>query len=71
LLTLTLLGITSGCAGFRGATRVTVIDSSADWVKLGPGVKGQVYLWDHAAKAWSLQSKTMVLPEGWVAGPDK
>lgn len=50
-------------------TRVAVIDSRSDWVKLGPDVKGHVYTWDDKAKAWVLQKKAVRLPEGWVAGP--
>ena len=66
-LTLLLLLGMSGC----GTTRVVVIDSKADWVKLGPDVQGRVYLWNQTAKAWSLTDKKMALPEGWMAGPAK
>ena len=55
----------SGCS----TTRVIVIDRQSDWVKLGPDVRGHVYFWDHAAKAWSLTTTETKLPEGWVAGP--
>lgn len=67
LLTLLLLLGMSGC----GTTRVVVVESNADWVKLGPDVSGHVYLWNHAAEAWSLSDKKVTLPEGWMAGPAK
>jgi hypothetical protein len=48
---------------------VTVIDRSSDWVKLGADVKGHVAIYNSTNHQWELQSKAMVLPEGWVAGP--
>lgn len=61
-----LLATATGCA----TSRVTVIDSTSDWVKIGPDVRGRVYVWDKKAKAWSLVKKPIQLPEGWVAGPE-
>jgi len=43
-----------------------VIDSHADVVRLGPGVRGKVYVWRDGA--WTLTGK-VTLPEGWYAGP--
>lgn len=54
----------TGC----GTNRATVIDSSADVVRLGPNVYGSVYVWNEATKAWTLTGK-IHLPEGWYAGP--
>jgi hypothetical protein len=58
------LGI--GCA----ARKAVVIDSGADWVKLGPDVSGHVYVYDSASKDWKLSPNKVTLPEGWVAGPE-
>ena len=51
----------SGCA-----TRVVVLDSQSDIVRLGRGVRGPVYIWQDGA--WKAAGKT-TLPEGWYAGP--
>lgn len=56
-----LLTFASGCA-----TRTVVIDASHDVVRIGPGVKGKVYVWRDGA--WTLTGK-VTLPEGWYAGP--
>lgn len=50
------------------ATRTVVLDSQADVVRIGPGVRGKVYVWDQNTKAWTLTGK-VTLPEGWYAGP--
>jgi hypothetical protein len=52
--------------GTSCATRTVVLDSSADIVRIGPNVTGQVYVWQ--AGEWKLSGKTK-LPEGWYAGP--
>ncbi len=62
-----LMASASGCAV---SSRVTVVDSNSDWVKLGPDVKGRVSIYNAETKKWELQSKPMLLPEGWVAGPE-
>ena len=49
-------------------TRTVILDSQADVVRLGPGVRGKVYVWDQNTKAWTLSGK-VTLPEGWYAGP--
>lgn len=48
------------------AARTVVLDSQADVVRLGPGVRGKVYVWQ--AGGWTLTRK-VTLPEGWYAGP--
>lgn len=48
------------------ATKTVVIDSRADVVRLGPDVRGSVYLWQ--AGQWVKTGKVH-LPEGWYAGP--
>jgi hypothetical protein len=48
------------------ATRTTVIDSRADVVRLGKGVRGEIYVWQDGE--WVKHGKT-TLPEGWFAGP--
>ena len=56
-----LLTCAAGCA-----TRAVVLDSQADVVRLGKGVRGQVYIWQDGC--WTLTGK-VTLPEGWYAGP--
>lgn len=52
------------------ATRTTVvIDSSSDIVRLGPDVRGHVYIWDTNTKTWALSTDKVTLPAGWYAGP--
>jgi hypothetical protein len=60
-LLLLMILLLAGCT-----TRVVVIDRSSDVVRLGKGVKGEIYVlrdgeWVSIGKA--------VLPEGWYAGP--
>jgi hypothetical protein len=60
-LLLSIILLLAGCT-----TRVVVIDRSSDVVRLGKGVKGEIYVlrdgeWVSIGKA--------VLPEGWYAGP--
>lgn len=55
------LGFVTGCA-----TRAVVIDPRVDVVRLGPDVRGSVYVWQNGQ--WVLTKKTQ-LPEGWYAGP--
>lgn len=45
---------------------MTVLDSKADVVRIGPGVRGKVYTWQNGA--WTDAGK-VTLPEGWYAGP--
>lgn len=43
-----------------------MIDPRADIVRLGPDVRGSVYVMQNGR--WTLTGKTR-LPEGWYAGP--
>jgi hypothetical protein len=47
-------------------TRAVIIDPRADVVRLGPGVRGPVYVFVDGR--WTLTRK-VTLPEGWFAGP--
>lgn len=49
------------------ATKVVVIDSSSDVVRLGNNVKGSVYIQQQDG-SWT-KCKSVHLPEGWYAGP--
>lgn len=51
----------NGCA-----TKTVVIDSQSDVVRLGPDVRGHVYLWQGGQ--W-VKSGKVTLPEGWFSGP--
>jgi len=62
-----LVAIVTGCAANRA---VTVVRSDADWVKIGPDVRGRVYIWDQKTETWTLSPNAVQLPEGWVAGPE-
>ena len=59
-----LIGMTlAGC----GTTRVVFVDTQADLVRLGPDVRGTVYVQKGGE---GIKSKNKVtLPEGWIAGP--
>lgn len=48
------------------ATKTVALDSQADVVRLGPDVRGKVFIWQNGA--WTLSGK-VTLPEGWYAGP--
>jgi hypothetical protein len=45
-----------------------IISKESDVVRLGPNVKGKVYVYDNATKSWTLVGPVK-LPEGWYAGP--
>lgn len=64
LMTCALGGIITWLTGC--ATKTIVIDSQADVVRLGPGVRGPVYVWRDGG--WRLTGR-VTLPEGWYAGP--
>jgi hypothetical protein len=57
-----MLTLLTGCA----TNRTVLIDSQSDVVRLGPGVRGRVYVWQDGG--WKLSGK-VTLPEGWYAGP--
>ena len=48
------------------ATRVVVVDSQSDVVRIGKGVVGSGYIWHNGQ--WELV-KSINYPEGWYAGP--
>jgi hypothetical protein len=66
LQTCALLGILISLLGCQTRTAV-VIDSTRDVVRLGPDVRGKVYVWQNGQ--WQLTGKRVKLPEGWYAGP--
>lgn len=43
-----------------------MINTESDVVRIGPNVRGKVYVWQD--NAWRLTGK-VTLPEGWYAGP--
>ena len=49
-----------------GSTRVVFIDTQAQMVRIGPDVKGRVYVLKDGE--WVLSKNKMHLPEGWYAG---
>lgn len=51
-----------GCA----TSRTVVIDATRDIVRLGPDVRGHVYV--YRAGQWQLTGDKVTLPEGWYAG---
>lgn len=56
-----VITLNSGCA-----TRVVVVDSQADVVRIGKDVVGSGYVWKDGQ--WELV-KSIKYPEGWYAGP--
>lgn len=56
-----LLGCATGCA-----SRVVVVDSNADVVRIGKGVSGEAYIF--RAGEW-VKVEKLKFPEGWFAGP--
>lgn len=57
-----LLICANGCV-----TRVVVLDSQSDVVRIGKGMRGEIYT-EQADGQWIKQGKA-TLPEGWYAGP--
>jgi hypothetical protein len=51
------------------ATKIVVIDSQSDIVRLGSDVRGHVYVWSAERRAWELSGNAITLPAGWYAGP--
>ena len=49
-----------------GSTRVVFVDTQAQMVRIGPDVKGKVYVLKNGE--WVLSKNKMHLPEGWYAG---
>ena len=47
--------------------KVVFIHPNDNLVRIGPNVKGRVYVWD--GDKWELSRNKVSLPEGWLAGP--
>jgi hypothetical protein len=45
-----------------------MLDTQADVVRLGKGVRGPVLVYNKEHEAWEAAGK-VTLPEGWYAGP--
>ena len=56
-----LLGLT-GCGG----SRVVFVPHDDGLVRLGPDVRGRVYVWN--GSMWELSANKVDLPEGWYTG---
>ena len=59
-----MLGLT-GC--LTSGKKAVFIQPSDNLVRIGPNVKGRVYVWD--GKQWELSRNKVTIPEGWMAGP--
>jgi hypothetical protein len=55
------------CATACGTTKVVFVDTQADLVRLGPDVRGTVYV--NRGGEWIKSKNKVTLPEGWIAGP--
>lgn len=62
LLLISTATILMGC----GSTKVVFVDTQAQMVRIGPNVKGKVYVLKNGD--WVLSKNNMHLPEGWYAG---
>ena len=62
LLLISAAVILMGC----GSTKVVFVDTQAQIVRIGPNVKGQVYVLKNGE--WVLSKNKLQLPEGWYAG---
>ncbi len=49
-----------------GSTKVVFVDTHAQMVRIGPDVRGKVYVLKNGE--WILSKNKMHLPEGWYAG---
>ena len=49
-----------------GTTRTIFVDGSSDLVRIGPDVKGRVYV--RVDGEWILGKNRVQIPEGWYAG---
>jgi hypothetical protein len=64
LLLMSLLALAmTGCA----TRTATVIDTSSDWVRLAKPARARVQVYE--GKGVWRDAGTMLLPQGWVAGP--
>ena len=62
LLLISAATILMGC----GSTKVVFVDTQAQIVRIGPNVKGKVYVLKNGD--WVLSKNNLHLPEGWYAG---
>ena len=62
LLLISAATIIMGC----GSTKVVFVDTQSQMVRIGPNVKGKVYVLKNGE--WVLSKNNMQLPEGWYAG---
>lgn len=58
--------LTTGCASLTDSKKVVFVDESGGFVRIGPNVTGQVYVWD--GEHWALSQNKIKIPEGWYAG---
>ena len=58
--------LTTGCASLTDSKKVVFVDESGGFVRIGPNVTGQVYVWD--GEYWALSQNKIKIPEGWYAG---
>lgn len=58
--------LTTGCASLTEAKKVVFVDESGGFVRIGPNVTGQVYVWD--GTHWALSQNKIKIPEGWYTG---
>lgn len=68
------LGLSAFTAGCASNPRVVMIPPiewidgvPTDVIKIGPGMKGQVYIYTESG--WTLSDNKVTLPEGWLASP--
>ena len=50
-----------------GTTQTIFVDTEADLVRIGPDVRGRVYVRHNGE--WILGKNRVKLPHGWIAGP--
>ena len=62
LLLISAATLIMGC----GSTKVVFVDTQSQMVRIGPNVKGKVYVLKNGE--WVLSKNNMQLPEGWYAG---
>ena len=49
-----------------GTTRAVLVPPG-ELIRIGPDVRGQVYVWN--GTEWILSDDKVIIPEGWFAGP--
>lgn len=66
LLISLMVFVTSLNVGCDSTRTVFVNPTDHDLIRLGPEIRGRVYLWNGVA--WQLTDHPVLLPEGWYAG---